>query len=132
MLKKATSVLFLLFVVSETFAQIGGSGVYSFLNIPASARIAAMGGTLIYVKDNDLNSALQNPAALNPSMSNYLSFSAVTLPPDLKFGDAAFAKDFKKLGTFDVWIHYASYGNFKATDVTGEVNGSFTAADYML
>src|SRR3954463_8473088 len=105
-----------LLLPSLSFSQVGGSAVYSFLDIPASARIAAMGGTFISVKDDDLNCALQNPAALNPEMDKYLSFSGVSYPSSIKFGDAAFAKDFKKLGTFDLWMHYASYGEFKEAD----------------
>jgi len=119
-------------IINSTSAQVGGNSIYSFLDIPASARIAAMGGTFIYVKDADLNSALQNPAALNPEMNNYLSMSFLSLSDGIKFGDAAYAKDFKKLGTFNVWMHYASYGTFQQTDVTGVVDGSFTAADYAL
>ncbi|MEO8088521.1 MAG: type IX secretion system protein PorQ [Bacteroidota bacterium] len=123
--------IFLLFPLIS-FAQVGGNAIYSFLNIPASARIAAMGGTFIAVKDNDLNCALQNPAALNPLIDKYLSLSGVSYFDGIKFGDAAFAKDFGKRGTFDVWMHYANYGNFKEADETGIINGSFTAADYAL
>ena len=114
------------------FSQIGGSAVYSFLNIPASARIAALGGTFITVKDDDLNCALQNPAALNEAHDKYLSLSGVSYFDGVKFGDAAFAKDYGKKGTFDVWMHYANYGTFQEADETGYISGSFTAADYAL
>ena len=126
--------LIFLFFISPilVFSQEGGSAVYSFLNIPASARIAAMGGTLITVKDNDLNCGLQNPAALNPLMDKYLSLSGVSYFDGIKFGDAAFAKDFGKKGTFDVWMHYGNYGNFKEADETGVITGTFTTADYSL
>ncbi|MCX6275341.1 MAG: type IX secretion system protein PorQ [Bacteroidetes bacterium] len=121
-----------LLLPSLAFSQEGGSAIYSFLNIPASARIAALGGTFISVKDNDLNCALQNPAALNPLMDKYLSFSGVSYFDGVKFGDAAFAKSFGKKGTFDVWMHYGNYGSFKEADETGIVSGTFTAADYAL
>jgi hypothetical protein len=111
-------------------AQEGGSAIYSFLNVPASARVAAMGGTFISYKDDDLNVALQNPALLNPSMSKWIALNGVTYFDGIKFGDVAFAKDFGKLGMFDTYIHYASYGDFKETNVTGEIIGSFKAADY--
>lgn len=115
-----------------SFSQIGGSAVYSFLNIPASARIAALGGTFITVKDDDLNCALQNPAALNITQDKYLSLSGVSYFDGVKFGDAAFAKDFGKKGTFDVWMHYANYGTFQEADEAGNISGTFTAADYAL
>jgi hypothetical protein len=123
-----TAVVVLIPVLSK--AQVGGSTIYQFLNVPAAARVAAMGGTFISIKDDDLNVALQNPALLNPSMNKFIALSGVTYFDGIKFGDAAFAKDFGKLGMFDTYIHYASYGDFKETDVTGEIIGSFKAADY--
>jgi len=134
MSRKLTTAIFILCLTcSAAFSQIGGSGVYSFLNIPASARVAALGGTLINVKDDDLNSALQNPAALNSTMSNYLLFSGVSHVAGIGFGDVAYGLPQirkGKYGTFDAWMHYVSYGNFDETDVTGEVIGNFKAADY--
>ena len=123
--------IFLLFP-AIVFSQEGGNAIFSFLNIPASARIAALGGTFISVKDNDLNCALQNPAALSPLQDKYLSLSGVSYFDGIKFGDAAFAKSFGKKGTFDIWMHYANYGDFKEADETGFISGNFTAADYAL
>ena len=83
-------------------AQIGGNYVYQFLNVPASARIAALGGTLITVKDHDLNTALQAPSLINPSMDRSLALSGVLYPDGVKFGNAAFARDYGKLGVSGV------------------------------
>ncbi len=113
-------------------SQDGGSAVYSFLEMPASARIAAMGGTFITVKDNDLNAALQAPSLLNPSMSNSLTLSGVSYVDGVKFGDAGYVKDFGKFGTYAAAMHYANYGEFFETDEYGNVNGTFKAADYAL
>ncbi len=117
---------------SNISAQDGGSGVYSFLDIPASARIAALGGTLITVKDNDLNTALQAPSLLNPSMNASLSLSGVSYVDGIKFGDAGYVKDFGKYGTYMVSMHYAAYGQFFDTDEFGNINGTFRASDYAL
>ena len=132
MINRLRFLLTFLFFPAISFSQIGGSAVYSFLNIPASARIAALGGTFVTVKDDDLNCALQNPAALNILQDKYLSFSGVSYFDGVKFGDAAFAKNFGKKGTFDVWMHYANYGTFQEADETGFISGTFTAADYAL
>jgi len=115
-----------------SFAQDGGSTVYSFLEMPASARIAAMGGTFITVKDNDLNAALQAPSLLNPSMNNSLTLSGVSYVDGVKFGDAGYVKDYGKFGTYMASMHYANYGQFFETDEYGNVNGTFNAADYAL
>jgi len=43
--------------------------------LPVSARITAMGGMQIAVKDDDPVFAAANPGALNPSMGGRLSFN---------------------------------------------------------
>lgn len=125
-------VIFLSFFYLIAGAQEGGSGVYSFLEIPASARIAAMGGTFITVKDNDLNTALQAPSLLNSSMNNSLSLSGVSYVDGVKFGDAGYVRDFGKFGTYMASMHYAAYGQFLETDEFGNINGTFHASDYAL
>ncbi len=125
-------VFLLSLLVGNVNAQIGGAGVYSFLDIPASARIAAMGGTYIAVKDNDINSALQAPSLLNPTMNNSLALSGVTYFDGIKFGDASYARDFGKYGTYSASMHYAGYGQMFNTDEYGNINGTFKPADYAL
>ena len=122
----------LTFLVSSLQAQVGGSAVYSFLDVPASARVAALGGTFISVKDDDINNAMQNPALLNPSMQKHLSFSGVSYFDKVKFGDAAYAFKLKDWGTFLTAMHYAHYGDFTETNESGEVLGTFQASDMAL
>lgn len=131
-MKKSLPLLVLLLLALQSFAQVGGSAVYAFLNIPASARVAALGGTFITVHDNDLNSALQAPSLLNASMNKSLAFSGVSYVDGVKFGDAAYAFKLKSYGTFMAGMHYANYGQFLETDVYGDIQGTFKAADYAL
>lgn len=114
----------------STFSQIGGSYVYDFLNLPSNARTAALGGTVLTVKDRDLNMAFQNPAVLNSEMSNEVALSYVPYFADIQYGYAAYAHTFGKVGTFSAGIHFVNYGKFDAADETGLITGSFTAADY--
>jgi hypothetical protein len=65
-------------------------------------------------------------------MHNMISFSAVKYLADVKGGDFSFTRDFEKLGTFQTAIHYINYGKFDATDIYGNINGEFTAADYAM
>ena len=123
---------FFLLLSIHVLAQDGGRTVYSFLEIPASARIASLGGTLISVRDNDLNAALQAPSLLNPSQDKQLAFSMVSYFDGVKVGDVAFSRHFDNKGTFMAAMHYANYGNFKLTNDYGDVEGSFKAADYCL
>jgi len=128
-----SKIIFFLFSITlisiEGTAQIGGKGLFSFLDLSTSARIAALGGTFIAVHDNDPNPATQNPSLLNSSMSNMLSFSGVKYFADVKGGDASFTRSYEKIGTFQAAVHYINYGTFKNTDIYGNVNGDFTASD---
>ncbi len=87
---------------------------------------------MISVKDNDPNSALQAPSLINSTMNNAISLSGVSYVDGVKFGDATYAKDYGKVGTFMATIHYANYGTFNETDEFGNINGTFNTADYCL
>ena len=127
---KYAALLFLLFFHPSAHAQIGGSNTYQFLDLTAAARTAALGGTFISVKDNDVNLALQNPSLLNPSMNGDLAFGGVSYFSGIKYGDVAYALDEKKIGTFMAGIHYVDYGTFLETDNTATILGNFTGGEY--
>jgi len=131
MIRRFTLLLVIL-VPFSSLAQVGGSAVYSFLNIPGSARVAAMGGTILSIKDDDLNLAFQVPSLLHKNMDKTLAFSGVSYLDGVKFGDAVYAFDKEKYGTFMTGIHYGNYGTFKETNTFGDQEGTFKAADYAL
>ena len=70
---KSLLTLFCGILTLSLFAQvpIGGKNVYEFLNLSPSARVTALGGNLITVKDDDVALAFQNPSALNASFSTH-------------------------------------------------------------
>ncbi len=128
----SSSLTFILFSV-VALAQTGGQHTFDFLNLNANARIAAMGGNLISIKDDDLNLFSQNPAALNPSMNNQLALNYVPYFSKINYGYAAFAKNFDSIpGTFAVGVHYVNYGTFTRADETGQVLGEFSAGEFAL
>jgi hypothetical protein len=111
-------------------AQTGGSGVYNFLHISNSARTASLGGKNISIYDNDLNSAIQNPALLNEQMNQKVLFNYVNYFAGINLGYAGYAFDFKTYGTVLTGIQYFNYGKFTSADETGIISGNFQAADY--
>ncbi len=117
---------------SFVFSQIGGTNTYEFLNLPSSARVASLGGSILSVKDNDINLAFQNPSLLNSSMHNQLALNIVNYFADIKYGYAAYAYDLKKLGTYDLGIHYINYGSFQGTAPNGDATQTFKAGEYDL
>src|SRR5512139_2000816 len=103
---KLTLLIISVFISLTAVAQIGGDNTYEFLNLSSSARIAALGGKLVPVKDNDLNLVFSNPAALDESMNKQMTFSGVGYFAGIRYGYAAYAQSFKKAGMFAAGMHY--------------------------
>ncbi|WP_294279307.1 type IX secretion system protein PorQ [uncultured Chryseobacterium sp.] len=118
--------LFLSGIVS--YAQTG-TNVYPFLNIPVSARQAALGGDAITIRDYDVSFAIANPALLNRDSDKQLSVNAASYLADSKYGTIAFAKDFENGHMATINARYMNYGNIPRTDESGFENGSFSASD---
>lgn len=117
---------------TSAFAQIGGDNVYEFMNLPVSARVGALGGNLITVKDDDGVLSYSNPAALNPMMHKQLAFNTAFHPAGINHGYAGYAVHSDKLSTtFNGGLQYISYGDFTAADITGQQTGEFKAAEYV-
>ena len=112
------------------FAQLGGRFVYSFLNAAPNARGIAYGGSTLATRANDLNVAFQNPALLLPSMHGQATVNYIRFPAGISAGSAAYATQTKKAGTWLFGMQYFNYGTFKMADETGQVTGTFHAADY--
>jgi len=127
--------LFLLLFISGffntlIFCQIGGSGTYQFLDLTNSAKVAALGGTQIALTDNDLALPFYNPALLIDSMRNQLSVNYVSYIAGIGVGYAAYAPNLKGRNTFALAIHFVNYGTFDGASETGQLTGTFKAAEY--
>lgn len=132
---KTKRLIFLIFILASwgAKAQIGGESTYEFLNLPNSARMAALGGNQVAINDStDLNVAYNNPALLHSSMDNRLLVNYVSYFNDIKFGYASYAKDYGEFGVFALGMHYINYGKFVYADEFGERSGTFKAAEYAL
>jgi len=127
------TVLYILLILSlNLYAQIGGNSTYEFLNLPNSARIASLSGSIIAIKDNDLSNSFINPSLLNDSMANSIAVNYVNYYADVKMGYVSYARKYKENSNIAVGIHYINYGDFTEADETGKVTGSFKAAEYAL
>ncbi|MFT6814435.1 MAG: hypothetical protein ACJAZ3_000323 [Sphingobacteriales bacterium] len=119
--------------IANSSAQIGGTGSYKFLDLPPSARVAALGGHFITIKDDDLGMAYQNPALLNKRMENAVTVNAVTLPAGIKYGYFSHARNINKIGLLNFGLQYVNYGSFEETTETGQLTGeTFNASDLAL
>jgi hypothetical protein len=121
-----------LFFSVVTFAQTGGKSVYSFLNVPTSAKSSSAGGSVVSLR-GDLQFIADNPASLDTSVSNDIILSYINFIGDINFGNVAYAKHSDKLGvTIAGYLTYANYGDFIETNNLGEEIGEFKARDYNL
>lgn len=129
---KHQTLLFLLFLclTKPSYSQLGGTYSYAFLNLTNSARVAALGGEMVSIYDNDLNLAFHNPALLNDSMDNHLVFNYVGYFADIKYGYASYARTIPKIGNIALGIHHINYGEFIEADANSQKLGTFYAAEY--
>ena len=128
---KLTLALILLCILSvPAYSQVGGRGTYQFLNLPNSARIAALGGNFLAINDNDITLTLANPSLINEKMNNQLGFSFVDYYTDVNYGFAQYSRTFQNVGSFVGTMQYINYGQFQEADEAGVKYGTFSAGEY--
>ncbi|MFM2285824.1 MAG: hypothetical protein RLZZ543_1321 [Bacteroidota bacterium] len=130
MTKKLLLILLTLTPFLRVSGQVGGQNIYSFLNLPNSARVQALGGSAIAFRDDDVNMAYQNPGLISSSMASRASLTYVKYFAGINFGNAAYAFNVKKAGTVALSMQYIDYGTFDRADQTGEIIGHFSAGEY--
>ena len=110
-------------------AQNGGNNVFSFLEIPLTAKSSAVGGDLINNK-GEIEAISDNPSLLDSTLHNDLLFSYVNYIGDINLGYVAYAYQYKDKGTFAASIANVNYGDFVQTNDFGDELGAFKVADY--
>lgn len=127
-----TFIIFIFLFSVHAVAQIGGNGTYKFLNMPSSARIAAMGGNFLAINDDDITLTLTNPSLISEDMHNKMGLSFIDYFTDINYGFAQYARTFDKAGSFVGTLQYINYGEFQEADEAGVLYGTFSAGEYAL
>lgn len=131
MFKKVLISFLLWLSVLNVFPQ-AGYGVYQFLDLPVSARQAALGGFNISVRDNDLNFAFQNPALLTSATSGMIGLNVANYLSDIRFGSVMYGFTVKGKNYFGVGVQYVDFGDFLRHSELNVPEGEFTAQDMAL
>ncbi len=107
-----------------------GNSVFSFLQLPYSAKATALGGINISTK-NDLGLAMYNPALLQSTMDGEIQVSIKPYFASIQQYDFSGAHYIAKKNLMLGWgVHYLDYGTIQMTDVIGNEQGSFHPNDY--
>jgi hypothetical protein len=127
-----------LFGLSPALAQpFGGQRLFAFLDLPAHARVAALGGNVVSATRPDGVYFGQNPALADSLMANELSLSYMPYLAAARHISGQYGLPVGNAGAgrpsgWAVGLQYLSYGQFELTDAAGNALGTFTAQDYAL
>ena len=115
-------------------AQVSNAGrsVFSFMSLPVSAHINALGGSSVSLSDGDIALGMCNPALLHEKSHMVLQLNYSYYLPGTMFGSALYGHNYK-LNYFAAGIHYLDYGRMLYTDEKGDVTGgTFGARDILI
>lgn len=145
-------VLFILIAVLMTTNDVAGQvsnagrSVFSFLSLPVSSRINALGGSNVSLSDGDISMGMCNPALLHDQSHMTLQLNYSYYLPGTMFGSALYGHNFgrssiekpaegepDKPNYFAVGFHYLDYGRMQYADERGNLTGgSFGARDILI
>lgn len=111
---------------------LGGQRAFSFLDLPAHARVAALGGQVASATRPDGAYHLNNPALADSIKVNELSISLMPYLAAAKYYTLQYGLPLQSRGKWAMGLQYLSYGQFTMTDPAGNTLGAFTANDYAL
>ncbi len=125
--------LIICIIASQTaFGQYGGSGVFSVLKQPSTARQAAWGGYCNAYRSGDANLFMANPALLGAETQNRGSMNFNTQFKGVWSGNGAYAFKYKDVGNFAMGVSFIDYGSMKAYDAGGNAMGTTNANEMLV
>jgi hypothetical protein len=128
-LMSISGIIFLLISLSNPVNGQPGGKAFQFLEVSNSARVAALGGGAVAIRDNDLDLPYFNPSLLNETMNHHITLNYVNYFSGVNYGYASAATSLGKTSLAG-GIHYLNYGKFQGADENGNLTGTFRASDY--
>ncbi|MCO5233550.1 MAG: type IX secretion system protein PorQ [Chitinophagales bacterium] len=126
-------ILLVLLTPLSIYAQIGGSSIYSFLDLPISARATGLGGAFYAAPKDDIALSMANPSLLGKELHQEISFNTGFYLAGTNFGSIVYGHHSNKLKTtFSSSAFYTTYGKFDGRDVQGNSTGDFKAGNFYL
>lgn len=126
---KLFTCLLIFLVCGSLPAQIGGTYTYEWLGSPASARLTALGGSLITVADDDLALGATNPALLNIKTDHQISLNHNFSFAGVGNGYIGYGHSIDSTFNIHIGAAYAQYGDFVLADELGNNQGTFSGSE---
>lgn len=130
MLRKLLTIFFFATTLS-VYAQSEYTSIYKIFNLPASARIAGLGGKSIAIPEPDINFAAATPSALTDTMSNQLALNVTNHLVGVNYGNFLWGYSLKHRGNIAIGMQYLNYGTIDRMDEFGYNQGTYGGQDYM-
>lgn len=116
----------------SAIAQYTNNAVFRFLNLPVSARAAALGGNNPALFEAEPVHFQLNPAYLGSDLERSVAVSYINQLADVNSMFANSAISIDHIGNLGIGIRYTGYGDFDRLDHTGLAEGAFRAYDMAL
>lgn len=114
-------------------AQPNKPTVFTFLNVPTSARINALGGVAPAVSPGEIHLSAWHPAHIADAPTGLLGLSVVNYVADIRAGQAITLRESPKTGgKFLYSAGFINYGSLERTDPAGNSIGQFSANEVVL
>lgn len=118
-----------LLLTGLVFAQPAGSKSFSFLTIPAHARLAALGGVNVSLANRDVNFVFNNPSLLSDTLAGSAAAGYLFYLADVGQATFSYTHRFDKVGLLAFGIRHFNYGELTGYDASGTETGSFRAGE---
>ncbi|MBR2244606.1 MAG: type IX secretion system protein PorQ [Prevotella sp.] len=103
--------------------------VFTFLRLPVSAHVAALGGDNVTIDDDDPTLIFHNPALICNTADKSINLNFMTYMEGAKTASASFIKAWGERATWGVSAQYMNYGSMKEMTPDNIELGDFSAKD---
>lgn len=108
---------------------VGQSPSFRFLETPVSARMAALGGVNVSLRDRDLAFFYANPALSGDTLAGIGSLAYRVFPSRVGQAAITYAHRFRTVGVLTFGVQHLNYGTLEGYDDTGTPTGKFSASE---
>ncbi len=131
-LKTFLTLIIVLFICDDLFAQQQSRTVFRFLELQPDARQTALGGPHPAVVDPGFSQFTVNPAFLFTEQKHNLQASYQNHLGDVNYGSASYFRPVNNIGNAALSVRYLNYGSMTEYDEQGNDLGSLSANDLAL